>query len=55
MSKKTIIIKLTVKPQWKVARGHQPHLNGGAMADRRIGRCKTRADQNRKAIQCHSD
>jgi len=42
-------ITLKVKP---LRKGHQPHRSGaGAMADRRTGRMKTRANQNKKAIE----
>ena len=49
MKNKVIKIQVKSKP---VSKGHQPHRSGaGVMADRRMGRMKTRANQNRKAIE----
>jgi hypothetical protein len=47
--KETIVIK-SVKP-WQLAKGHQGHRSGaGTHSDRRMSRLKTRASQQRRAI-----
>lgn len=48
---KNEIIKLNVKKQWQVGRGHTTHNSGaGVHHDSRTKRCRTRQAQQRKAI-----
>lgn len=44
------------KPIWKAATGHKAYRGGaGTHGDRRLGRLKTRGNQNKKAIDNSSE
>lgn len=48
------ILKINVKRPWEISKGHNSHRGGaGCHQDRRTKRCRTRSEQNRKAIKEH--
>jgi len=48
---KDILIKLNVKKQWEIGRGHIPHRSGSGKHDNRPKRLRTRRSQNEAAIR----
>jgi hypothetical protein len=50
-SKKTVVVKLNLKPFWEVSKGHMDHLSGSGTHDHRPKRERTRGASNRKAIR----
>jgi len=50
-SKKTIVLKLNLKPFWEISKGHHDHMSGSGTHDARPKRERTRGDANRKAIR----
>ena len=50
-SKKTIVLKLNLKPFWELSKGHHDHMSGSGTHDNRPKRERTRGDANRKAIR----
>lgn len=49
-SKKTVVVKLNLKPFWEVSKGHHDHMSGSGTHDSRPKRERTRGASNRKAI-----
>lgn len=50
-SKKTIVLKLNLKPFWEISKGHHDHMSGSGTHDNRPKRERTRGAANRKAIR----
>ena len=48
---KKTTIKLNVKEQWEVGRGHTPHRSGSGKHDSRPRKLRTRRAQNQAAIR----
>lgn len=50
-SKRTIVVKLNLKPVWEISKGHQGHMSGSGTHDNRPKRERTRGSANRKAVE----
>lgn len=48
--KKPIIVKLNLKPFWKIGHGHADHLSGSGQHDHRPKRLRTRSAMKRHSM-----
>lgn len=49
-SKKTIVLKLKLKPVWALGKGHSSHMSGSGQHDNRPKRMRTRNAEKRRFI-----
>lgn len=47
---KKIVVKLNVRPLWKIGHGHEDHIPGSGQHDHRPKRLRTRAAEKRHAM-----
>lgn len=48
--RKNMVVKLNVRPLWKIGHGHDEHISGSGQHDHRPKRLRTRAAVKRHAM-----